>query len=239
MVAASPAEVEWLIDEVRAPAERIWVIPRGVDAELFRPERARDAEERVHSHLRIAYDRPIVAVVGPARSSDDDELAVRALAELHSLRGWAPVLVFVGNGATSSAASEVAASLGIARDVRFTGPLTQDRLADLLAVATVAVAPAIPEGRTAAALELVALESAASGTPVVAHGASTRPADPAFEASALLVDSRDPRAWARTITRLLDDQETLDDLSAAARRHAEGFTWAASAAGLLAVYTSL
>lgn len=238
IVAASSTEVEWLIDEIGAPAARIWVIPTGVDIDLFRPERARVADEAVRADLEIAHDRPIIAVVGPARSAADDDLAIRALAELHSLRGWAPVLVIVTEEAGAPVDPMTATLLGVADHVRYTGPLTAEGLADLLAVSTVAVAPGISESKTASALELVCLQSAASGTPVVAHAGPRRRVDPGLEASGLLVDSRDPRAWARTITHLLDDQEGLDDLSDAARRHAEGFTWAAAATALLAVYAT-
>src|SRR5690554_3660577 len=37
VVASSTSEVTSLIDQVGAPAERIWVIPPGVDVDLFRP----------------------------------------------------------------------------------------------------------------------------------------------------------------------------------------------------------
>src|SRR5690606_31710178 len=81
--------------EVRAPAERVWVIPPGVDVDLFRPNRT-DAEERTREELAVAPGRPILVVAGRVQPLKDQELAIRALAELHALRGWAPVLVVAG-----------------------------------------------------------------------------------------------------------------------------------------------
>lgn len=236
IVAASPAEVTALVDDVRAPPDRIWVIPPGVDIGFFRPERARTADDRIREELGIAHDRPIIAVVGPTSSFDDQELAIRALSELHSMRGWAPVLVIVGDGqagVVTDGLSTVARQLGVAGEVRFTVAPSREWIADLLAVATVAVVPSQSES-----LGLVTLESAASGTPVVGFRGA-RPGSVAQGTSGLLVDSRDPREWARTITELLDDQVTLDELSASARHHAEGHTWGATAAALLGVYASL
>jgi D-inositol-3-phosphate glycosyltransferase len=57
--------------------------------------------------------------------------------------------------------------------------------------------------------------------------------------SGLLVDSREPRDWAEVIARLLDDPQALGRMSATAREHALGYTWAASATALLGVYGSL
>jgi Glycosyltransferase len=86
---------------------------------------------------------------------------------------------------------------------------------------------------------LVALESAASGTPVVGFRGSGLLESVAEGRSGLLVGSRDPRDWAETIGLLLDDPQALSRMSESARDHALGFTWAAAATALLGVYGSL
>ena len=233
IVTGSAADIPTLIDQVRAPADRIWVIPPGVDLDLFRPERSRTADDIVRARFGIDHDRPIIAVVGPV-SATDMMLAIRSLSALHSLRGWAPVLVVVADGerADVEALHDLAAEIGVDGDVRFAFEMTRSQLADLLSVATVAVIPS-----ASAPLGAAGLESAASGTPVVGfRGAGLVESE---GASAVLVDSRDPREWAHTITQLLDDQVALDALSASARRHAEGYSWASSAAAMTAVYASL
>ncbi|MET4704250.1 glycosyltransferase [Frigoribacterium sp. UYMn621] len=239
IVAGSSAEVSSLIDAVRAPADRVWVIPPGVDVDLFTPMRADAAESRVRRELGIAAGRPIIAVVGRVQPLKDQELAIRVLAELHALRDSAAVLVVAGEatpGEAGYAASlqSTAAELGVLAEVRFAGALSRERLADLLAIATVTLVPSHSE-----TFGLVALESAASGTPVIAFRGGGLVESVSAGVSGLLVDSRDPRAWAQATVSLLDDGAGLQRLSGFARHYAEGFTWAATATALIGVYASL
>ncbi len=238
IVAGSAAEATVLIDEVRAPAERVWVIPPGVDVDLFRPNRT-DAEERTREELAVAPGRPILVVAGRVQPLKDQELAIRALAELHALRGWAPVLVVAGEATPGDEAYaahllSLAQELGVAEDVRFVGALRRDRLAELFTAASVTVLPSHSE-----TFGLVALESAASGTPVVGYRGSGMVESIAEGRSGLLVDTREPRDWAEVIARLLDDPQALAHLAGTARDHALAYTWAASATALLGVYGSL
>lgn len=239
IVAGSAAEVTTLIDEVKAPAGRIWVIPPGVDIDFFSSDRAPRADARIRAALDIAPGRPILAVVGRVQPLKDQELALRALAELHSLRGWAPVLVVAGEATPGdreyiASLRTLSAELGVSGDVRFAGAMSRDRLADLLAVASVTLVPSHTE-----TFGLVALESAASGTPVVGFRSSGLVESIADGSSGLLLDSREPRDWALALAGLLDDEVSLGRFTATARHHAEGYTWAATATALLGVYAGL
>jgi D-inositol-3-phosphate glycosyltransferase len=238
VVAGSAAEVESLIDDVRAPAERLWVIPPGVDIELFRPDRP-GAAARVREAYEIEEGRPVLAVVGRVQPLKDQELAVRTLAALQGLRGWTPVLVVAGEPTPGderylTALRMLAEQLGVGEDIRFVGALDRDALADLLTVATITLVPSHSE-----TFGLVALESAASGTPVVGYRSTGLTESVADGASGVLLDTRDPRAWATTINRLLDDPIERERLSRSARDHALGYTWGATGAALLGLYASL
>lgn len=236
VVAGSAAEAATLIDEVRAPAERVWVVPPGVDIDLFTPARAA-GEAEVRGGLAIAPGRPILAVIGRVQPLKNQELAIRALAELHSVRGTAPVLVIAGE-ATPGAQPYVdglralAGSLGVAEDVRFVGARSREQIADLLAVASVTLVPSQSE-----TFGLVALESAASGTPVVGFRGSGLLESVAEGRSGVLVDSREPQRWAEAVAGILDRPDGA--LSASARDHAEGYTWGATATALLGLYAAL
>ena len=229
IVAGSAAEATALIDLARAPADRVWVLPPGVDVELFTPRRMDAASARIRAELSIAAERPILAVVGRLQPLKDQELAIRALA----LLGPGPVMVIAGEAPPGDEAyADSLRSLG--GDVRFVGALDRENLADLLAAAAVTVVPSRSE-----TFGIVALESAASGTPVVAYRGSGLMESVADGVSGILVDSRDPADWATAIGSLLDDRLRLEELSASARHHAEPFTWAASATAMLALYESL
>lgn len=238
VIAASSAEATALIDLAGAPADRTWIIPPGVDLALFSP---RPAERQADTRRALALepDRPIVVIAGRVQPLKGHELAIVALAELRALRGWAPLLVVVGEVTPGEesfvvALKALAADLGVASDVRFVGALHRDALADLLATASVTIMPSYSE-----TFGLVALESAAAGTPVVAFRAGGLAESVADGLSGILLGTREPRYWATEIALLIEDDERRAALGVTARAHAERFTWGASAASLMGVYASI
>lgn len=239
IIAGSAAVVANLIDDVRAPADHIWVIPPGVDVELFRPTRAVAAGERMRAKLGLAEGRPVIVVAARIQPLKDQELAIRAFAEVHALHGWAPVLVLAGvetpgDEAYGRMLRALAVNLGVADDVRFVGALSREDLADLFAMASLTLVPSHSE-----TFGLVALESAACGTPVVGYRGGGLVEAIADGISGVLLDSRDPGQWASAIAVLLSDQNELARLQLSARHHALGFTWGATTTALLGVYASL
>ena len=236
VVASSSTEAAVLIDGVGARPDRTWIVPPGVDLDLFSPVRAK-AAAAVRRRFELEADRPIVAMAGPIQPLKGHELAVRALTELHALRGWAPVLVVAGDPSPGEegfllALHELAAELGVERDVRWLGALHRDDLADLLAVASLVLMPSTTE-----TFGLVALEAGASGTPVVASrvGGLVDAVGP----GGTLLDTRSPTAWAQELARLLEDDAARATLGVAARGHAERYTWGTAATSLLGIYRAL
>ena len=234
VIASSTAEVDALLEQVGAPAERVWIMPPGVDTALFAPRPG--AAEAVRRELGIDADRPVIAVVGRVQELKGQRLAVRVLAALPEPR---PVLVIAGRptpGAESYflALHELAAELGVVDDLRFTGALEREAVAELFAAATLTLVPSHSE-----TFGLVALESAASGTPVIAQRVSGLVESVSDGESGLLIDSRDPADWARAIGVLLDNPEAYGELALSARAFAEGFSWESSVSVLLDVYESV
>lgn len=233
VIAASSAEAAVLIDRVGAPADRTWIIPPGVDLRLFAP-RTEPERAAIRRRIGVEADRPLVVMAGRVHPGKGHELAVRALAELHGLRGWAPVLAIAGEVATGEEAfaagvQRLAIELGVAAEVRWLGALDREALAELLGSADVTVMPSESE-----AFGLVALESAATATPVVAS--RTGGLVEAVGEGGVLLDSWEPHAWAIELAALLEHEERRSTLGIAARVHAERYTWAAAATGLLGVY---
>ena len=238
VIASSSAEASALIDDVGVPADRTWIIPPGVDLALFAPTSV-DAQAAVRHLLGLEPDRPLVVIAGRVQPLKGHELAVRALAELYSLRGWAPVLVVAGEatpggGAFVARLHELASDFGVAGDVRFVGALHRDTLAGLLAAASVTIVPSFSE-----TFGLVALESAAAGTPVIAYRAGGLAESVEDGVSGVLLDTRDPRLWATEIAMLVENDERRSQLGLSARAHAERYTWGAAAASLLGVYAGM
>ena len=83
---------------------------------------------------------------------------------------------------------------------------------------------------------LVALESQASGTPVIAAkvgGLTTAVAD---NLSGLLIDSHNPHEWAHILEKYLADENLQSNLQRGALDHAARFSWEATAEKLIEVY---
>lgn len=235
IVAGSSAEVATLIDEVRAPADKLWVVPPGVDAMQFSPKRL-SAAGAVRGRLGIGAERPIVTVVGRVQPLKGQDLAIRALA---AISGQRPLLAIVGDPTPGAERygdelRTLADSLGVTSDVRFFGRIDREDIADLLAVSALTLVPSHSE-----TFGLVALESAASGTPVIGSRSTGLVESIADGKSGLLLGSRDPEEWAAGISDLLGNSERLTKLSSSARDHAERFGWATVAASLLGIYASL
>lgn len=238
VVAGSSAEVDALIDQVRAPANRLWVIPPGVDAHLFTPQLAA-AAPAVRRWLDIDGERPIIAVVGRVQPHKGQDLALHVLAELREHVATMPVLVIAGEATPGDEdylqrLRELAVELDVERDVRFVGALDRIELAELFAAASVTLVPSHTE-----TFGLVALESAACGTPAIGSR-STGLADAIADGrSGFLMASRNPVEWARAVASLLADQNRLAAVSLASREHAEACSWEAAATALVGVYESL
>jgi D-inositol-3-phosphate glycosyltransferase len=234
VIASSTAEVHSLIEQVGAQPDRVWIIPPGVDTAMFAP--STDAGDATRLALGIERGRPLLAVVGRVQQLKGQRLALRVLAALPRPR---PMLVVAGDPTPGDedyarGLRTLAAELGVESDVRFIGPVPREAVAELLAAATITLVPSHSE-----TFGLVALESAACGTPVVAQRVSGLTESVSDGESGLLVDSRVPEEWARAVLLLLDDPLLYAEFSASARRFAEGFSWSTSASALLDVYGAL
>ena len=238
VIANSSAEASSLIDDVGVPADRVWVIPPGVDLGLFAP-RSATRHEDVRRQLGLETDRQLVALAGRVQPLKGHELAIRALAELRTMRATVPVLVIAGEVTPGDEQfvgwlRELAADLGVADDVRFVGALHRDVLADLLSAASLTLVPSFSE-----TFGLTALESAASGTPVIGFRSGGLSESVDDGVSGVLLGTREPRSWASELAVMIENDERRSSMGLAARSHAEHFTWGAAAASMLGVYASV
>jgi D-inositol-3-phosphate glycosyltransferase len=139
-----------------------------------------------------------------------------------------------GNEPFAAALRTLAADLGVAADVRFVGALQRDTLADLLSAAAVTIVPSFSE-----TFGLIALESAASGTPVIGYRSGGLAESVSDGVSGVLLGTRDPRYWATEIAIMIENGERAAEMSVTARAHAQRYTWASAATSLLGVYAGV
>jgi D-inositol-3-phosphate glycosyltransferase len=175
-------------------------------------------------------------IAGRVQPLKDQELGIRILSEL-SMVEPSPLLVIAGEAADPSYQARLEQSAIVHRvegDVRFVGALARETLADLFAAAECTLVTSFSE-----TFGLVALESAASGTPVLAYRGTGLLESVGDGESGYLIDSRDPADWASAILAHRADGARVASMRRSARSFAEGFTWATAAASHLALYESL
>jgi D-inositol-3-phosphate glycosyltransferase len=237
LVANTAAEAGQLVDLYGADPDSVAVVPPGVDLEVFAPG---DRNQARHL-LGLREDAYVLLFVGRIQPLKAPDVVLRAAARmLHddpSLRGRLVVAVVGGPSGSGLAHPEhldkLASSLGIGDVVRFVPPAPQSGLADWYRAADVTVVPSFNES-----FGLVAIESQACGTPVVAASVGGLRTAVADDVSGVLVDGHDPRDYARVLTDLHAHPSRLAELSAGAVRHAGQFGWRATAEATLGVYTS-
>ena len=241
LIAGSAAEASALIDEVRAPATRVWVIPPGVDIVTFTPDRAAEAGTVLRIGLGVGIEQPLLVVAGRIQPLKGQDLAIRMLALMPVSEHLSsqPVLVIAGEATPGDqdyllSLYTLVNQFGLGARVHFVGAQNREQLADLLAAAAVVLVPSHSE-----TFGLVALEAAASGTPVIGFRTSGLNDAILDGRSGVLLESRDPALWAVAVAQLLNDTEFRERLARDARHHAEGYTWGATAAALLGLYASV
>jgi D-inositol-3-phosphate glycosyltransferase len=126
---------------------------------------------------------------------------------------------------------KLAGALGVADITIFVPPVPQAVLADYYRAATVTVVPSYTES-----FGLVAVESQACGTPVVAAAVGGLQTAVADGRSGLLIDGHDPSAYADSVRRIIATPALRDRLARSAIAHAARFGWDATADHMLDVY---
>jgi glycosyltransferase involved in cell wall biosynthesis len=198
-------------------ASRILAVPHGADDDLSPPP-GRDAARE-----RLALDGPFVLTVGTVFGRRRLPVLLRAIALLR--RRHPHVRLEVVGDLRSHPRRDgpaLAARLGLARAVRYTGFASEAGLADRYAAADAAVFLSEYEG-----FGLPALEAMARGVPVVV---SDRPAlDEVFAGAALAVPLEDEAALAGALARVLEDGALRRDLVARGSALAARHSWAEAA----------
>ena len=191
LIATTPILKRYL--EGFVPAERVHLIPNGVDTALF-PPAAPDAPRE-----GLIY----IGRLAPQKRLD---LLLRAVALLPK-----PVPVtLVGAGSLEPDLRQLATELGL--EVRFLGVVPHPELPDLLRQAKAFVLPSKWEGHPKALLEAMAIGLPCIGTDVP----GTRDVLVNGQ-TGLLVASDDPKKLAVALQRILEDDNLSRRLGAAAR----------------------
>ncbi|MGI8678370.1 MAG: D-inositol-3-phosphate glycosyltransferase [Jatrophihabitans sp.] len=234
LVASTADEAHDLVRLYGADAGEVRTIAPGVDLDVFTPAGADTARSR----LGLRPDALTLLFVGRIQALKAPDVLLQAAALLQADPALAGRLQVVVLGAPSGSGlahphylEALRDELGLRETVQFRPPASRVVVADYYRAADVTVVPSYNES-----FGLVALESQACGTPVVAAAVGGLPTAVADDVSGLLVDGHDPNQWAKVLSDLLRTRTVLDRLAGGARAHAEQFSWERTADGLLLAY---
>jgi glycosyltransferase involved in cell wall biosynthesis len=205
-VGVAPSHGRYLIENERFPANRVFVIPNGVDTCRFSP-RPRDAYQL--ERLGLPHDAKIVGLVAVLRPEKNHELFLRAALLVRKQVPEAH-FVLVGNGPQRASLERLTAELGLSRAVHFLG--ARNDVPELLPLFDVFALTSKIE-----ASPVSILEAQACGVPVVATRVGSIPESVIDGETGLLVTPDDVEGVASAVTRLLRSPALARSLGAAAR----------------------
>jgi glycosyltransferase involved in cell wall biosynthesis len=207
-----------IVAQMGVDAERLKIVPVGVDQDVFRPL---DHVGRVEGRLLVTTSSdqplkglvPLIEAVAMVRTERDD---------VH--------LVVIGRPKDGSKIPALLEKLGLRPHVEFVSGVSTERIVELYAECELAVVPSLYEG-----FSLPAIEAMSCAAPLVTTtgGALPEVTGPSGEA-ALTVPPNDPGALATAILTMLAEPELRARLGAAGRaRILDRFTWRKTAEGMI------
>ena len=243
VVAATTLDRAHMVWYYGADANRIEIIPCGVDLRRFQPQPQNEA--RAELDLPAQPTR-LIACVGRMEPLKGMDALIRALAIIHERRpdlAEVAEVILIGGGnegqrsqwnAEQRRLDDLRRELNVADAVHFLGAQSQERLRSFYAAADVVAVPSHYES-----FGMAALEALATGTAVVASNAGGLPSMITDGENGFLVPPDAPEALADRLEQLLDDNALLTEIGCNARQRALNYGWSRIARANQRVYERL
>lgn len=207
--------------ELGVAAERVHVLPNGIDAALFHPAPADPAVRAAHG----IGPGPVIGFVGGLRPWHGVEMLPELLQRL-AARIDGVQLVVVGDGPLRGVLEADLAQRGLSARAVLTGAVGHAEIPDLVRQFAVAVAPYPPLEHAFYFSPLKLFEYMACGVPVAVPRLGQIPELVADGVTGLLYPAGDAAALAACCARLIEDGGLARRIGAAAARHVhEHYTW--------------
>ena len=232
ITANSVVELHELVRHYGADPSRIEIVPPGVDHAFFSPGSRRGARQALG-----LGDEPVLLFVGRIQPLKGVDVAVEALSRLRDPR--ARMLIVGGSSGTegdnhAAEVRDLITDRGLDNRITMVPPQPHHVLSTYYRAADVTIVPSRSES-----FGLVALESAACGTPVVASDVGGLRTLVDHGRTGLRVPGRDPDDFAEAVERIIGDPTFAERLSERAAEAATAYTWTSMAARLRRVYADL
>ena len=215
------------VKKFRAPEDKIWIIPIGVDSNKFK--KYRPDRDLVRAKYGVNQGEKLILFVGRLTQQKGCEYLIRAIPQIS--KQFNVKLVVVGDGSYRGELETLAKTVN-GQKIIFTGFLPDDNLSELFLCADVMAIPSIYEP-----FGVVALEAMAAGLPVVASNVDGLGEVIVHEKNGVLVFPKDDSSLAWGISTILSDQTNTKKLIENAKKDIRArFTWDAVAVLTLDAY---
>lgn len=205
-IGVAKTQGRYLAKHEGCPAQKIHVIPNGVDVEQFR---LRPVNRALRQALDLEVDAPVAGIVAALRPEKNHQMFLRVAAAVHERLPAARFLV-VGDGPERSRLESLAQSLGIAGAVRFLG--TRRDVPEILSLVDVVLLTSHNEAKPLCLLEALACEK-----PVVATQVGSVAETIADGQTGYLVAPNDWSSMAGRVLKLFGNRQHAATLGRAGR----------------------
>ncbi len=234
VLASCQVEAEQFVDLYNADPARVHVVPLGVEHAFFAP----GFRPQARRALGLDKDATMLLFVGRLQELKGADLALETLIELRR-RSHHTMLAIVGGPSgpdgqrTLDQLRARVAEAGVIDQVIFVAPQSHQLLSTWMRAADVTLVPSRSES-----FGLVALESSACGTPVVASDVGGLTTLIENGETGFLMSEREPSRWADMVEQAID-VDRVTALSNAAVLRARQYTWRNAALSLAALIEQL
>jgi D-inositol-3-phosphate glycosyltransferase len=232
IVVASEHEAALLTTLYGADAARISTVPCGVDLDLFAPA----DKDAARARLQLRDGERIILFVGRIEPLKGIDVLINVAAQLHDDENFR--VLIVGGDARADAEvaqlKQLATRLGVDHHISFVGAVAHEDLPLYYNAADVCVVPSYYES-----FGMVAVESMACGTPVVASRVGGLASTISDGETGYLIPWRCPEPFAERLELLLDNDELRASFGRAAREAVERFRWTNVAEAVADLYAAL
>ena len=227
ILASCDVEAHQIVEFYNANPARVHIVPLGVEHAFFSPGPGREARLA----LNVPLDEPLFLFAGRIQALKGADLALEAFLHVRERLGVGHLAIVGGPSGPQGrvAVQELRdriADAGVIEHVSFVAPQSHQLLSTWYRAADLTLVPSLAES-----FGLVALESTACGTPVIASavgGLTTLVHD---HVNGRLLASRQPSAWADAIIESLEST-VISKMRSAARENAAAYTWCRTAKAL-------
>jgi glycosyltransferase involved in cell wall biosynthesis len=224
------------IVERGVPAEHVFVVPNGVDPEVFKPQ---PPDPAVRARHRLG-DRFVIGYISNLdHPREDHESLITATARL-AAAGRDVACLIVGDGTRREELERIARASGAGDRVIFTGQVPHNDIRSMYATIDVFVVPRRDERAARLVTPLKPYEAMAMGRPLIVADLPALTEIAPDGVRSLTYPTADPIGLAAAVARLMDDPALAGRIAAAGREWVVAErTWSANEPRWDAVYRSV